>query len=105
MAISDPTAPAKIVRDVNGIALGGIRLPDVEVPVALNDGINAPASTTNPLSGFCVLWGTSRSFTKEQLDALYFNAADYRGQVRDAVRRLVGQRFLLEEDSHVFLGR
>jgi hypothetical protein len=103
LAISDPTPPAKIVRDANGIALGGIRLPDVEVPVALNDGINAPASTTNPLSGFCVLWGTNRPFSREQLGALYYSAADYRDQVGDAVRRLAGQRFLLEEDGHVFI--
>ena len=105
LAIADPTAPAKIVRDGNGIALGGIRLPDVEVPVALNDGINAPASTTNPLSGFCVLWGTNRPFTKEQLDALYYDTADYRAQVRDATKRLVGQHFLLDEDSDVFTRR
>lgn len=103
LAIADPTSPAKIVRDANGIALGGIRLPDVDVPVALNDGINAPASTTNPLSGFCVLWGTNRPFTQAQLDELYYDSADYRHQVDDAVRRLVGQRFLLEEDSHVFI--
>jgi hypothetical protein len=103
LAISDPTPPAAtIVRDVNGIAMGGIRLPDVEVPVARNDGINAPASTTNPLSGFCVLFGTFRPFTQEQLDALYRDARDYRDQVDDVVRRLVGQGFVLREDAHVF---
>jgi hypothetical protein len=103
LAISDPTSPAKIARDANGIAQGGIRMPDVEVPVALNDGINAPANTTNPLNGFCVLFGTNRPFSQEQLTALYYNTADYRNQVADAVRRLEGQHFLLEEDSHVFI--
>jgi hypothetical protein len=103
LAIIDPASPAKIVRDGNGIAVGGIRLPDVEVPVALNDGINGPANLNNPLSGFCVLWGTHRDFGQEQLDALYYDDADYRDQVADVVRRLEGQRFLLPEDSHVFL--
>jgi hypothetical protein len=103
LAIADPTAPAKIVRDVDGIALGGIRLPDVEVPVGLNDGVNAPANTTNPLNAFCVLWGTHRAFTADQLGALYDNDADYRNQVTDVVRRLVGQHFLLGEDAHVFI--
>jgi hypothetical protein len=103
LAIIDPTAPARIARDTNGIALGGIRLPDVEVPVALNDGINGPANTDNPLNAFCVLYGTHRDFTSSQLDALYYNAADYRRQVGDVVERLVDQGFLLHEDADIFL--
>jgi hypothetical protein len=103
LAIADPNPPAKIVRDADGIALGGIRVPDVEVPVALNDGINAPANTDNPLNAFCVLYGTHRDFTQSRLAALYYSSADYRGQVADVVRRLEGQHFVLPEDGHVFI--
>jgi hypothetical protein len=103
MAIVDPTPPANLLRDANGIAEGGIRLPDVEVPVALNDGINGPANLNDPLNAFCVLYGTHRDFTAEQLRGLYYGADDYRDQVRDVVNRLETLRFLLPEDSDVFL--
>jgi hypothetical protein len=103
LAIIDPGPPATFVRDANGIAEGGIRLPDVEVPVGLNDGVNAPASLDNPLSAFCVLYGTHRDFSPAQLHSLYYGDGDYRRQVADDVRRLEGQHFLLPEDGHVFL--
>jgi hypothetical protein len=105
LAVVNAGPPATFVRDANGIAEGGIRLPDVEVPVALNDGVNAPANLTNPLSGFCVLWGTHREFTRDQLAALYYSDEDYRQQVEDVVRRLVGLRFVLAQDAHVLLDR
>lgn len=103
LAVIDPGPPANLLRDANGIAEGGIRLPDVEVPVGLNDGVNSPASLDNPLSSFCVLYGTHRDFTRAQLDALYYGDSDYRRQVADDVRRLEGQRFLLPEDGRVFV--
>lgn len=103
LAVVDPGPPATFVRDQNGIVVGGIRLPDVEVPVGLNDGVNAPASLTNPLSGFCILWGTHRDFTQEQLSLLYYSDRDYQQQVRDVVRRLVGQHFVLPADGEVII--
>lgn len=33
--------PPAIVRDSHGIAKGGVRLPDVEVPMSCNTGYNA----------------------------------------------------------------
>jgi hypothetical protein len=99
LAISVPGPPTQVVRDGNGIVLGGIRLPDVEVPVGLNDGINSPANLTDPLNAFCVLYGTHREFTADQLKALYYSNDDYRDQVEDVVRRLVNQKFLLPIDG------
>ena len=83
--------------------LGGIRLPDVEVPFALNDGINSPANLTNPLNAFCVLYGTNRAFTQDQLNALYLSNHDYREQVEDVVRRLITQKFMLPIDGLQFI--
>jgi Alpha/beta hydrolase domain len=103
LAIINPTPPASLARDQNGIAEGGIRLPDVEVPIGLNDGINAPASLANPLSGFCILWGTHRDFTHAQLSMLYLSDHDYRRLVDDDVRLLVDQHFMLREDAGVFI--
>src|SRR5262249_51025323 len=45
------TTPPLIARDALGLALGGIRLPDIEAPVALNTG-------TNSGPAFCLLFGT-----------------------------------------------
>jgi len=63
-----------IIRDELGIAEGGIRLSQVEVPIALNDGTNAPADLS---SFFCVLFGEHRPFTDEVLDELYVNHGAY----------------------------
>jgi hypothetical protein len=103
LALVNATPPATFVRDSFGIVLGGIRLPDVDVPVGLNNGSNSPASLTNPLSGFCVLWGTHKDFTADQLASLYRSNGDYRALVVDDVHRLVGQHFMLPEDGLFFI--
>jgi hypothetical protein len=103
LAVVNSARPATFVRDSFGIALGGIRLPDVDVPVGLNDGNNSPVNLTNPLSVFCVLWGTHRDFTADQLKSLYRSNADYRVQVVDDVRRLVDQHFMVPEDGLFFI--
>ncbi|HEX5493841.1 MAG TPA: alpha/beta hydrolase domain-containing protein [Mycobacteriales bacterium] len=99
MDLIDPGPPGRFGRDGNGIVRGGIRLPDVQVPISLNDGVNGPASLTNPLSGFCILFGTHRDFTAAQLAALYRSNSDYRHQVRDAVHDLVRKGFVLPFDG------
>jgi Alpha/beta hydrolase domain len=103
LAVIDPGPPATFVRDQNGIAEGGIRLPDVEVPTALNNGVNAPANLDNPLSVFCVLFGTHVAFTQDQLGGLYDSDKEYRQQVGDDVKLLEDQHFLLPEDGKVFI--
>ena len=60
-----------IVRDANGIALGGLRLPAVEAPLARNDGMNLPGlGSTNPLDGFCILYGTHVPFDAAKLNGI-----------------------------------
>jgi hypothetical protein len=71
-------APA-IVRDELGLALGGIRLPEVEVPIALNTGVNSGAT-------FCVLYGTYQPFAAETIRSLYPNHWDYVRQVSAVAR-------------------
>jgi hypothetical protein len=81
--IAPPTAPKieyttgeapTIVRDELGIARGGIRLPEVEVPTALNTGVNSGAT-------FCVLYGTYQPFDAATLQTLY---PSHRAYVREA---------------------
>ena len=60
----DPCPVYRRLRDELGIVLGGIRLPAVDVPIALNRGINS----SDP---FCSLYGTNQPFDDETLHALY----------------------------------
>jgi hypothetical protein len=101
--VSSLGPPVTLVRDANGIALGGIRLPKVAVPVALNNGVNGPASLTNPLSVFCVLYGTHAPFDASMLASLYPAHGAYVSKVTKAVDDLVGRGFLLKEDAQTLL--
>jgi hypothetical protein len=63
--------PAAVVRDEDGIAQGGIRLPQVDVPLAVNSAI--------PLSNdiFAYLGGSSHPFTAEEVRARYGDRAAF----------------------------
>jgi hypothetical protein len=71
----DSATPPQLVRDEHGIVAGGIRLPAVDAPVALNSGINSGSSP------FCVLYGTSQPFDAALLHELYSTHVDYVKQV------------------------
>jgi hypothetical protein len=64
----------QIQRDEHGNALGGVRLPELEVPIATYDTENPPGS------------GTTRPFSPEKLKALYPTGADYVAKVTRAAR-------------------
>ena len=64
------TSPAVVARDSLGLALGGIRLAQHEVPLRINSGVN-----TGP--GFCFLDGSSVPLTDAQLAALYPTVRSY----------------------------
>jgi hypothetical protein len=55
--------PPAIVRDAHGIAKGGVRLPDVEVPTSCNSGYNAGA-------GLEALVGSTKPFRLAKLQKL-----------------------------------
>jgi hypothetical protein len=72
IALGDPAAPDPIVRDANGNALGGIRLPELEAPTARIDGTrNDVASAAPGAQNFCFLFGHSVLFDSAKLAALY----------------------------------
>src|SRR5262245_16413521 len=72
--------PPTIVRDEHGIARGGIRLPQVEVPIATNSSIPAGDEFTQRLGGSCI------PFSEEKLRALYGDEATYLARFEDATR-------------------
>lgn len=80
-------------RDELGLAKGGIRLSQVEVPTALNTGDNTGET-------FCILFGTHIPFEKSQLKALYPNHGRYVAAVAAADRDNVRAGYLLPADAH-----
>ncbi|HSW11611.1 MAG TPA: alpha/beta hydrolase domain-containing protein [Solimonas sp.] len=82
-----------LAKDQYGNALGGIRLPMVDVPVARSNAT------------LCTLGGITVPFTDPELMSLYPTHADYYCQTRAATQRAVEQGFLLPADAEELLGR
>ena len=72
--------PAEIVRDEHGIATGGIRLPQVEVPVAVNSSVPKSNDIISMLGGAC------EPFPPAKLAALYPDRAIYLARFEEATR-------------------
>ncbi len=94
----------QVARDEFGNALGGIRLPQLDVPVATY----GPHNTVNPLlppfllpllNLFCVLSGTNLAFDQATLDELYPSKGSYVGPFSAATNALKAQGFLLGQDT------
>ena len=103
------TENGAILRDEFGNALGGIRLPMVEVPLATY----GPSNEANPalppfLIGIanlnCRLSGTVTAFDEATLDELYPNHGRYVSAVVHAVNALRHDGFLLPEDAAAIVG-
>jgi hypothetical protein len=84
--------PAVLARDSFGLALGGIRLPDVAVPTAVNNGMNSG-------TGFCLLLGSHVLFDDATLNALYRNHGAYVSLFNQAVNDSLRNGYLLEPDA------
>jgi hypothetical protein len=84
--------PPAIARDANGNALGGIRTPQLDVPISAQSGLGQPAS------GFCSLFGTTAPFDAPTLASLYPSHARYVAAVVKAARRAVRTEVLLRAD-------
>jgi hypothetical protein len=85
--------PATIVRDADGIALGGIRTPPVDVPSEILSGIPGP----NP-DLLCILLGSTEPLSAARLAELYSGPADYLQRYDAAADAAIGAGFVLEED-------
>ena len=94
------TSPVTVARDAFGIVKGGIRLADVDVPIALNTGWNAggvpPTSATS-----CQQAGTYIPFDQATLDVLYRNHGKYVSAVAHVTNDNVRDGYLLDEDGEI----
>ena len=93
LQVDGSTTPPTIVRDELGNALGGIRTPAVDVPIATltGDRVNTPA--------FCVLFGATFRFDEARLRSLYPSHGDYLAKVVESALAAVDAGFLLPEDA------
>jgi hypothetical protein len=81
-----------LARDGAGFVIGGLRLPDLTVPQALDTG-------TNVGPGFCFLYGSHEPYAQPELQRLYPTRADYVRKMDAAVVQSHRAGFLLAADA------
>jgi hypothetical protein len=86
----DPT----IRRDSLGNALGGIRTPELDVPISTLTGTAAPGQSET-----CSLFGSTTPFSTATLTSLYPTHADYVAKFDAATGRAVKAGFILAADA------
>lgn len=98
-----PTAPriernadGTLKYDANGMVLGGIRLPQFEVPIAMNQA-------TNGGPGFCFLTGSHDYYGDDELRALYGTHDHYVAEVERVTQAALDDGFILAEDASTII--
>ncbi len=89
--------PPEVVRDEHGIAKGGIRLPQVEAPLAQNSSIPLKEDI------YAYLGGSSHPFTREKIHALYGDKASFLAKFEMAAEQAVTAGVLLPRDANALL--
>jgi hypothetical protein len=91
LELTADAAPA-IVRDADAIALGGVRTPPVDIPVATLSGQGTVDST------ICQILGSTTPFTPARLAQLYPSVADYEQRYDAGTDAAIKAGFVLPED-------
>jgi hypothetical protein len=86
------TPQARVVLDQHGNAVGGVRSPYLDVPIATY-------FTSSKGETFCPELGHTVPFDWQRLTALYGTPQNYAAKVAQSVDRLVAQRWLTESDG------
>ncbi len=81
-----------VLRDPDGNAKGGVRLPQLAVPTARYSG-------ESTAEGYCELTGSAVAFTEAQLARRYPTPDAYADDFTDAVEAAVDAGYLLPEDA------
>jgi Alpha/beta hydrolase domain len=84
-------------RDADGNPLGGVRLPDIAVPLGVHGAQN------EPLSFACSLVGAYRPFAAARVAERYKDQNDYVNRIRIAAREAEAAGFLLPEDAAIIV--
>ena len=98
---------AVIARAEDGNALGGVRNPLVDAPIAALSGDAPGGATLADLAGgagsLCVLFGSTTPFDREALIARYGDADGYLRAFAEATDAAVEAGFLLRPDAEALL--
>jgi hypothetical protein len=93
ITINSPGTPqASVALDQNGNAIGGVRTPYVDVPVATY-------YTTSKGETFCPELAHTAPFDWARLNRIYGTPENYRAKLTQSVDRLVRERWLTESDG------
>jgi hypothetical protein len=90
------------MTDEHGNTVGGVRTPDVDVPISTLSG--APAADYGG-NFWCILFGHTTPFTTEQLTQLYPTHDDYVTKVKAAAQKARAAGFVLEPEEQAFVDR
>ncbi len=85
--------PPVLVRDQDGIAVGGVRTPPVDVPVDVLSGQPGPSEDL-----FCLLLGSTTPLPAERLAVLYPTRAAYESAYDEQVNAAIDQGVVLADD-------
>jgi hypothetical protein len=97
LQINDSAAAPEFVRDQDGLALGGIRTPQVDVPLDILSGAPAGGSVA------CTLFGSTTPLPLERIAALYASPEAYLEAYTQAADAAIEAGFVLEEDRDALL--
>ena len=95
LEVTDGPKP-EIRRDTDGIALGGVRTPPVDVPVDVLSGVAGP----NP-EVLCILLGSTTPLPEARIAELHPSRARYDEQYAADTDKAINAGFVLAEDRDV----
>ena len=87
--------PPRIARDEEGIAIGGLRLPPIEAPLATHTGFNTP--------GLAFLRGSSLMWSVEKLRSRYGSRTAYMAALERSAERAVNEEILLPQGAETLV--
>jgi hypothetical protein len=76
----------------DGVAIGGVRNPYVDVPAAT-------FATTSPGPGTCRELGSTQLFDSAKIDSLYGSHKKYEAKVAESVDNMVKDRWITKSDG------
>jgi hypothetical protein len=91
--------PPAIRRTADGIALGGIRTPPVDVPVTVLSGAPGPSPSV-----ICLLLGSAKPLAAARIAQLYPSRAAYLAAYTKRANATIKAGFALPEDRQALLG-
>ena len=87
-----------VARNADGIALGGVRTPPVDVPVDVLSGVPGPSATL-----ICLLLGSTKPLSDARLAQLYTTRAAYQQQYDADADAAIKAGFVLQADRDALL--